>query len=90
MSFKCSKCNGETTVRDSRPTHVGKHIAIRRRRECVSCGRRFSTFETEESGLRGDYAKVVAAESAIFAVEEAVKRARKVIGEPVDVFDSNM
>lgn len=40
--MRCS-CGGETMVRASRRTDQD---AIRRRRECVKCGLRFSTFES--------------------------------------------
>jgi len=42
--MKCPFCeNSDTMVRDSRETDEGK--AIRRRRHCVKCGGRFTTFE---------------------------------------------
>ncbi|MDR2610824.1 MAG: transcriptional regulator NrdR [Clostridiales Family XIII bacterium] len=45
--MKCPFCaNPDTKVIDSRPTEEGQ--AIRRRRECESCGRRFTTYETIE------------------------------------------
>lgn len=45
----CPICGTETRSRDSRPTKEG----IRRRRECPSCGNRFTTYEvTEEEYLR--------------------------------------
>ena len=45
--MKCMFCGCEDSkVIDSRPTDDGK--SIRRRRECMSCGRRFTTFETIE------------------------------------------
>ena len=44
--MKCPSCNySENRVLDSRPTDDG---AIRRRRECLSCGRRFTTYERVE------------------------------------------
>jgi transcriptional repressor NrdR len=43
----CPFCsNSETKVADSRLTGEGRQI--RRRRECLSCGERFTTFETAE------------------------------------------
>ena len=40
----CSSCKkGETSVVDSRPTEDG--TTIRRRRQCLACGGRFTTFE---------------------------------------------
>ena len=52
-SMKCPYCdNIDTKVIDSRPTEDGH--AIRRRRGCDKCGRRFTTYEkVEESILMG-------------------------------------
>jgi len=45
--MKCVYCNcTESKVTDSRPTEDGS--AIRRRRECVRCGKRFTTYEKVE------------------------------------------
>lgn len=45
--MRCPNCSHEETkVLDSRPVNEG--IAIRRRRECISCGFRFSTHEEME------------------------------------------
>ncbi len=45
--MKCPFCeNSETKVIDSRPTEEGH--AIRRRRECESCKKRFTTYEKVE------------------------------------------
>ncbi|WP_417453148.1 transcriptional regulator NrdR [Kiloniella sp.] len=42
--MRCPFCSSEDTqVKDSRPTE--DHTAIRRRRQCASCGARFTTFE---------------------------------------------
>ena len=46
--MKCIYCNGTSSrVVDSRPTEDG--TAIRRRRECENCGRRFTTYEKVEA-----------------------------------------
>ena len=46
--MRCMYCGCEDSkVIDSRSTDDGK--SIRRRRECTSCGRRFTTFETIET-----------------------------------------
>ncbi len=46
--MKCPSCaNPDTRVVDSRVAHEGE--AIRRRRECEQCGRRFTTFERFEA-----------------------------------------
>lgn len=45
--MRCPSCsNDDTRVLESRPTDEG--AAIRRRRECPACGRRFTTFERVE------------------------------------------
>ncbi len=45
--MKCPYCDFyETKVIDSRPTNEGQ--AIRRRRECMNCGKRFTTYEKIE------------------------------------------
>lgn len=50
--MKCPYCNSpDTKVTDSRDTDDG--TSIRRRRQCLACGRRFTTYETvEETQLR--------------------------------------
>jgi transcriptional repressor NrdR len=46
--MRCSWCgHAETRVVDSRPADEG--AAIRRRRQCARCGRRFTTFERAEA-----------------------------------------
>ena len=46
--MKCPFCNyEESKVIDSRPTDEGEKI--RRRRECISCSKRFTTYEIIES-----------------------------------------
>ncbi len=48
--MKCPYCeNQDTKVIDSRPTEEG--YAIRRRRECDNCSRRFTTYEKVEEIL---------------------------------------
>lgn len=45
--MRCPFCNeSESKVVDSRPTDEGS--VIRRRRECISCGKRFTTYEKIE------------------------------------------
>lgn len=45
--MKCQYCNCiDSKVIDSRPTEEGS--SIRRRRECMGCGRRFTTYEKIE------------------------------------------
>jgi transcriptional repressor NrdR len=46
--MRCPWCgSAETKVVDSRPAEDG--ASIRRRRECASCGRRFTTFERTQT-----------------------------------------
>ena len=46
--MKCPYCGySESKVIDSRP--ADENASIRRRRECLSCGKRFTTYETVES-----------------------------------------
>ena len=48
--MKCPFCeNPKTNVTESRDTDDG--ASIRRRRQCLSCGKRFTTYETVEHGL---------------------------------------
>ena len=48
MAMKCPYCGySESKVIDSRPAEEGS--SIRRRRECLSCKKRFTTYETVES-----------------------------------------
>ena len=45
--MKCRYCSStESKVVDSRPTEDG--TSIRRRRECINCGKRFTTYEKIE------------------------------------------
>ena len=45
--MKCPFCATlDSKVVDSRPANDG--TSIRRRRECLHCGKRFTTYETEE------------------------------------------
>ena len=47
----CPKCGySEDKVVDSRSAHTGR--AIRRRRECLGCSHRFTTYETIEAPLQ--------------------------------------
>jgi len=48
MAMRCPFCSySESKVIDSRPADEG--ASIRRRRECLSCRKRFTTYETVES-----------------------------------------
>ena len=45
--MRCPICSSESKVVDSRPSAEGD--SIRRRRECLSCKKRFTTYETFET-----------------------------------------
>lgn len=76
--MKCPYCgHGESKVVDSRPADEGS--SIRRRRECLSCAKRFTTYETVESlpmvvvkkdGSRQSFAREKVTESMIRACEK--------------------
>ena len=56
--MKCPYCGySESKVIDSRP--ADENSSIRRRRECLSCGKRFTTHETVESLPRTAAARVL-------------------------------
>jgi transcriptional repressor NrdR len=46
--MRCPQCQGSSRVLESRAAEAG--AAIRRRRECDGCGRRFTTYERLERG----------------------------------------
>jgi transcriptional repressor NrdR len=48
LFVNCPRCNAPTHVLESRRADDG--AAVRRRRECTECGRRFTTFERREPG----------------------------------------
>lgn len=47
----CTKCGGETLVKDSRPKDWDNIIIVRRRRHCPDCRIRFITYELPEGKL---------------------------------------
>lgn len=49
--MKCARCDADTSVVDSR--HTPDNF-MRRRRECVACGHRFSTWESRYKPDRRD------------------------------------
>jgi transcriptional regulator NrdR family protein len=65
----CPHCsNGITEVIDSRPSHIGIHEAVRRRRRCRSCDYRFSTFEIPEATfleMKSDRQKIISAQAKL-------------------------
>ena len=67
--MKCPYCGyEESKVIDSRPTDEGERI--RRRRECISCGKRFTTYEVIESvpgiGVKKDKSREVFDRNKLF------------------------
>ena len=86
--MRCPWCgHGEDRVVDSRPAERG--AAIRRRRQCLSCGRRFTTFEridevgvmvVKRDGSREPYAR----DKVLAGVRKAIVN-RPVTEEHVDV-----
>lgn len=71
--MKCPRCKGETRVKDSRVCEGDETIVIRRR-ECETCGGRFTTFEStiDIRSIRARYRR---------AAEKARAR-RRAAGEP--------
>jgi transcription repressor NrdR-like protein len=45
--MECPTCHGETEVLDSHTTEHG--VGIRRRRRCLSCGERLTTYELPDN-----------------------------------------
>ncbi len=89
MDFmRCPKCSSsEDKVIDSRILHDG--IGIRRRRECIACGHRFTTYEEiipdelkviKRDGIRQDFD----AEKIRRGIEKACWK-RKISQEQIDV-----
>jgi transcriptional repressor NrdR len=85
--MRCPWCHAENDkVVDSRPAEGGS--AIRRRRECLSCSRRFTTFErAEEVGLivvkRDGLKDPFSREKVAAGIRKAIKN-RPVTEEQVD------
>jgi len=49
---RCTKClSSDTSVKDSRPCMKDDIIITKRRRMCLGCGHRLSTFEVTEGFL---------------------------------------
>jgi len=76
----------ETKVNDSRLAGEGRQI--RRRRECLSCGERFTTFETEELVMpvvvKGDRSREAFDESKLRGGMEKALEKRPVAREALD------
>jgi transcriptional repressor NrdR len=89
--MRCPFCHhDDSQVKDSRPTEDGS--AIRRRRQCPSCGARFTTFErvqlrelvvVKKSGKREPFDREKLAHSVMIAC-----RKREIDGERIERFVS--
>ena len=68
--MKCPYCSfDESKVIDSRPTDEGERI--RRRRECLRCGKRFTTYEILETMLQNSLDREVpSSQSGAYAMEK--------------------
>ena len=66
--MKCPKCDAETRVIDSRAARMIV-ITVRRRRVCMECGERFTTYEVGE-----DAAAVLRKRSGGIAMVERLRR----------------
>jgi transcriptional repressor NrdR len=83
----CPFCgHEETKVNDSRLAGEGRQI--RRRRECLKCGERFTTFETAELVMplviKGDRGRQAFDEGKLRAGMEKALEKRPVPGEQID------
>jgi transcriptional regulator NrdR family protein len=68
------KCGGLTKVTDSRPAHVGTYT-VRRRRECLTCGHRWTTYEITAEELSQALRGVISdAEAFLEATRERTRR----------------
>ena len=103
--MKCPYCSHpEQRVLDSRPARDGE--AIRRRRECEGCGRRFTTYEAPEaprllvvkrSGVREEFDRdkllsgmVTACRKRPVAIEALREAAERVESDLFDLCDSEV
>lgn len=50
IAMPCPKCSGKMETRDSRPTTHRGAPSVRRRRHCVKCRYRITTFEIQDTG----------------------------------------
>ena len=85
--MQCPFCgHEETKVTDSRL--AGGGVQIRRRRECLSCGERFTTFETAELVMplvvKSDHSRVPFDEAKLRGGMERALEKRPVSGEALD------
>ena len=50
-NLQCLQCNGRMQTKDSRPAPFGSTPSVRRRRACVKCGWRVTTYEIMDHEL---------------------------------------
>ena len=90
----CPYCaKADTEVIDSRPTKEG--IAIRRRRQCLACSRRFTTYECTEGSLllllinrgAGPQATIMNLRTVLKSISEAFKALTRETGELIKKVD---
>lgn len=67
--FICPKCGGPTACRDSRRTKSG---TVRRRKHCVECGHRITTYEFEMSAYRAMIASLKDLVSQAYGIVRSV------------------
>lgn len=68
----CPECGHSTSkITDSRPTKFAGEMTVKRRRKCLSCEERFTTYEVSESILRTFRQRVT--EENIVSILEALE-----------------
>lgn len=72
----CKNCHGESKVLDSRPCGDG---SVRRRRQCLSCDARFTTYERHAFVEDEDRAKLA---DLIGQMKSAVRQVDRFLQEP--------
>ena len=76
-SFLCPTCGARTTVTDTQ--RRTRPPSIRRRRRCVSCERRFTTYEVVAPGPQAAKRKLAALEEALHQAREAMRMIEAVL-----------
>lgn len=61
VSFSCPKCESRMGIKESRPTVYQGQPTIRRRRVCLGCGHRLTTYETAAAYVDREALELVAA-----------------------------
>ena len=83
MSFLCLHCGGPTRVCNSRLSSWGGVRAVRRRRVCMRCDRRVTTFEF--SPERTDVERVRAMARSVKIAHGILSEAMELVPEGSDV-----